>query len=189
MVCSMGEPIEDRRQMNEAEEGHGEFVVTGADATTAFDVAEEVFDAVSAPVVTAPPSDAAPAGSDVTAADSDAAFPASDATAADAAAAAPDKDAVVPDSNAVVPDRDAAAPDSDAVLPDCINRIPKTRQNVSPLLRPQSSVSCPLFSVPPEAGKPPAPPNPPRPRFVSCKGPKPTPASGSKAKSWGNSQN
>ncbi len=49
----MSEPIQDGREVNEAEEGFCQFVVTGGDAAVDFDPAEEVFDLMAAPVVTA----------------------------------------------------------------------------------------------------------------------------------------
>src|ERR1019366_7940611 len=49
----MSEPIEDRRELNEAKKGDGEFFVTGADAAMAFDPTEEVFDLVPPPIIAA----------------------------------------------------------------------------------------------------------------------------------------
>ena len=49
----MREPIDVGGKVDEAEEGHGEFVVAGRDATVGFDAAEEVFDLVAAPVIAA----------------------------------------------------------------------------------------------------------------------------------------
>ena len=49
----MSEPIEHCRELNEAEERRGELFVASADATVAFDAAEEVFDLMAAPVVAA----------------------------------------------------------------------------------------------------------------------------------------
>ena len=53
----MSEPIEDGGEVNEADEGFGEFVVTGGDAALDFDAAEEVFDLMAAAVVAAMKSD------------------------------------------------------------------------------------------------------------------------------------
>jgi len=50
---SMSEPIEDCGEVNEAEEGFGEFVVAGGDAALDFDPPEEVFDLMAAAIVTA----------------------------------------------------------------------------------------------------------------------------------------
>ena len=47
----MSEPIQDRRELDEGEKSNGKFFETGADATMAFDAAEEVFDFVPAPIV------------------------------------------------------------------------------------------------------------------------------------------
>ena len=49
----MSEPIHDRSEVNEAQEGAGEFIVASADPTLGFDAAEEVFDLMALPVVTA----------------------------------------------------------------------------------------------------------------------------------------
>ena len=49
----MSEPIQDRRELDEGEKSNGKFFETGADATMAFDAAEEVFDFVPAPIVAA----------------------------------------------------------------------------------------------------------------------------------------
>ena len=80
-------------------ERRGEFAVTGAAATTAFDAAEEVSDAVSAPVVTAPASDAAPPDANVIPPDSDAVPSDSDSVAMppNCATASPDS-GVIPNS-------------------------------------------------------------------------------------------
>jgi len=47
----MSEPIKDGRELDEGEKSDGKFFETGADATMAFDAAEEVFDFVPAPIV------------------------------------------------------------------------------------------------------------------------------------------
>lgn len=49
----MSEPIQHRGELNEAEEGDGEFIVSCADPSKAFDAAEEVFDFVPTAVVAA----------------------------------------------------------------------------------------------------------------------------------------
>jgi len=49
----MSEPIHDRGEMNEAQEGAGEFIVSSADSTLGFDAAKEVLDLMALPVVTA----------------------------------------------------------------------------------------------------------------------------------------
>ena len=50
----MNEPIDDGRELNEGKESDSEFVVSGAEASVAFDSAEEVFmDFVAPPVVAA----------------------------------------------------------------------------------------------------------------------------------------
>ncbi len=48
---SMSEPIQDRRELDEGEKSNGKFFEMGADATMAFDEAEEGFDFVPAPIV------------------------------------------------------------------------------------------------------------------------------------------
>jgi hypothetical protein len=49
----MSEPIKDDRELNEGDKGDGKFFETGADATMALDAAEEVFNFVPAPIVSA----------------------------------------------------------------------------------------------------------------------------------------
>jgi len=49
----MSEPIQCSREVDEAEEGFGEFVVTGGDPAVRFDATEEVLHAVAQPVVAA----------------------------------------------------------------------------------------------------------------------------------------
>lgn len=49
----MTEPIHDRSEVNEAQEGAGEFIVASADPALRFDAAEEVFNLMALPVVTA----------------------------------------------------------------------------------------------------------------------------------------
>jgi hypothetical protein len=49
----MSEPIKDRRETDETEEGLGQLVVTGGDAAVDFDPTEEVFNLMAAPVVAA----------------------------------------------------------------------------------------------------------------------------------------
>jgi len=47
----MSEPVKDRGELNETQEGRSEFIVAGADAAGAFDAAEEVFYLMAVPVV------------------------------------------------------------------------------------------------------------------------------------------
>ena len=49
----MSEPIEDCREINETEEGLGQFVIAGGDTSVDFDPPEEVFDLMAAAVVSA----------------------------------------------------------------------------------------------------------------------------------------
>jgi len=49
----MNEPIEDSGELNEGEEGGGEFFVAGADASVAFNPAEEIFDLMPVAIVAA----------------------------------------------------------------------------------------------------------------------------------------
>jgi len=49
----MSEPIKDGRELNEGDKSDGKFFETGADATMALDAAEEVFNFVPAPIVSA----------------------------------------------------------------------------------------------------------------------------------------